>query len=58
MTHFDVRLVDSLEKVLPGNDPRPMVDTHIIAWPGEVVSFQVAARALDAAKYDNEKVQL
>ena len=58
MTHFDVRLVDSLEKVLPGNDPRPMVDTHIIAWPGEVVSFQVAARALDAAKYDNEKVQI
>lgn len=58
MTHFDVRLVDSLEKVLPGKDPKPMEDTQIIAWPGEVVSFQIAARALDAAKYDKEKVQI
>lgn len=58
MTHFDVLLVDSLEKVLPGKEPRPLADTDLIVWPGEVVSFQIAARALDAAKYDKEKVQI
>ena len=46
MIKYDVRLCDSLEKVLPGGDPRSMKETRISVWPGETFSFQIAAKAL------------
>ena len=46
MTKYDIRLCDSLEKVLPGTSPRSLKETRISVWPGEVFSFQIAAKAL------------
>lgn len=48
-TQYDVRITDSLEKVLPASEPRPLARTRLPAWPGETVSFQVAARARASA---------
>ncbi len=46
MTEYEIVLTDSLEKVLPDTRPRPLTETRLPVFGGEVVSFQLAARAL------------
>ena len=58
MTKYDVRLCDSLEKVLPGAAPRSMKETRVRVWPGETFSFQIAARALREEHGNGERLPL
>ena len=58
MTKYDVIITDSLEKVLPSQPPRPMAGSVLRAWPGETVSFQVAARVVDGVMYQIKKPAL
>ena len=44
MTKFDIVITDSLEKILPGGEPRPLADDTLKVWPGENVAFQIACR--------------
>ena len=46
MTKYDIRLCDSLEKVLPGKEPRTAGTTVFPVWPGATFSFQIAAKAI------------
>ena len=46
MITFDIRLCDSLEKVLPGSAPRAAESLRFDVWPNETFSFQIAAKAL------------
>ena len=54
MDRFEVCVTDSLEKILPGMQPHPLAENILRAWPGETVSFQVAARRTDG---DGHKVR-
>lgn len=58
MTKYDIRLCDSLEKVLPGTAPRSLKETRISVWPGEVFSFQIAAKALREEQGNGERLLL
>ena len=51
-------ITDSLEKILPGGQPRPMTGNVLRVWPGETVSFQVAARVVKCLPYQPGKLFL
>lgn len=58
MTKYEVCLTDSLEKVLPGAMPRALRWREWVCWPGETVSFQVAARILETEPYQQSRLRL
>ncbi len=58
MTTFKICLCDSLEKVLPGVDPRAAEELRFDVWPDETFSFQIAAKALRDAVGNGETLLL